>query len=170
MTVGQLTFAGNYTQGANGSLTFDIAGQNNYDKMNITGEAHLNGLMTIDLLRGYLPQIGNLFEIMTFAGESGTFSNVVGLPINNQEHFTLQYNSTNLTLDVVSGQLAGLSSIKTGSTNNEPFIQIAQVGSASQLAMNEGSPQTTPEPDSIVLFSSGVMGIIGLLRRKIARA
>ena len=94
--MGTLNFAGNYTQGANGSLTFDIASQNSYDKMNITGQAHLNGLMTIDLLHNYVPQIGNMFEIMSFAGESGTFSNVVGLPINGQEHFTLQYNSNNL--------------------------------------------------------------------------
>jgi len=110
-----------------------------------------------------------MFEIMTFAGGSGTFSNIVGLPINNHEHFTLQYNSTNLTLDVVSGPLAGLSSLKTGASNSEPFVQIAESGSPSQLAMNEGAPQTTPEPGSIVLFGSGVAGIIGLLRRKRAR-
>lgn len=170
MTVGQLTFAGNFTQGANGSLTFDIASANQYDHMDITGQAHLNGTMNIDLLRGYVPQVGNMFQIMTFAGESGTFSNVVGLPINNQEHFTLQYNSTNLTLDVVSGPLSGLSALKNGGSSGEPFIQIAEAGSPSQLAMNEGLPQTTPEPGSLVLFGSGVTGILGWLRRKKARA
>ena len=169
LTVGQLTFAGNYTQGANGSLTFDIASLNSYDKMNITGQAHLNGLMTLDLLHNYVPQVGNMFEIMTFAGESGTFSNVVGLPINSQEHFTLQYNSSNLTLDVVSGPLAGLSALKTGSTSNEPFIQIAEAGSPSQMAMSGGSPQTTPEPGSIILFGSGVIGVAGMIRRKLCR-
>jgi hypothetical protein len=166
LTVGQLNFAGNYTQGANGSLTFDIASLSSYDKMDITGQAHLNGMMTIDLLHGYVPQVGNMFEIMTFAGESGTFSNIAGLPINSQEHFTLQYNSSNLTLDVVSGPLAGLSALKTGSSSNEPFIQIAEAGSPSQMSMNGGSPQTTPEPGSIILFGSGVAGLIELMRRR----
>jgi hypothetical protein len=55
MTVGQLTFAGNFTQGASGSLTFDIASVNQYDRMDITGQARLNGTMNIDLLRGYVP-------------------------------------------------------------------------------------------------------------------
>ena len=166
LTVGQLNFMGNYTQGGNGSLTFDIASVNSYDKMDITGQAHLNGMMTIDLLHGYVPQVGNMFEIMTFAGESGTFSNVVGLPINSQEHFTLQYNSSNLTLDVVSGPLAGLSALKTGSSSNEPFIQIAEAGSPSQMSMSGGSLQTTPEPGSIILFGSGVVGLIELMRRR----
>ena len=134
--------------------------------MDITGQAHLNGMMTIDLLHGYVPQLGNMFEIMTFAGESGTFSNVVGLPINSQEHFTLQYNSSNLTLDVVSGPLAGLSALKMGSSSNEPFIQIAEAGSPSQMSMSGGSLQTTPEPGSIILFGSGVVGLIELMRRR----
>ncbi len=165
MTVGQLAFAGNYTQGANGSLTFDIASSSQYDRMNVTGQAHLNGTMTIDLLHGYVPQVGNDFEIMTFAGGSGTFSNVVGLPINGQEHFTLQYNSTNLTLDVVSGALAGLSAITLGSSNSEPFVETAE-GSGLQMTMNQGVSQTTPEPGTFALFGSGFAGIAWLLRRR----
>ena len=83
MTVGALTFMGNYTQGANGSLTFDVAGNapGRYDQLNVSGHAQLNGLMTVDLLNGYIPQLGNTFEIMAYGSESGTFSMVVGLPL-----------------------------------------------------------------------------------------
>ena len=109
MLVGQLAIMGNYTQLANGSLTFDIAGPANgqYDQLNLSGNAQLNGLMTVDLLHGYVPQIGNTFDIMNFASASGTFSSVVGLPINGQEHFVLEYNPTNLTLDVEVGPNPG---------------------------------------------------------------
>ena len=53
MTVGQMSFMGNYTQEANGSLTFDIAGAapGQYDQLNVSGHATLNGLMTVDLLQ-----------------------------------------------------------------------------------------------------------------------
>ncbi len=165
LTVGQMTFVGNYTQRANGSLTFDIAGANSYDQLNISGQAHLNGLMTIDLLHGYIPQVGNLFPIMTFAGESGTFSSVVGLPIDNQEHFVLQYNATNLTLDVVSGPLAGVTAITNGSKNSEPFIPTAENGNY-QMDSSLGASGTTPEPGSILLFGSGIAGVAGMLRGK----
>ncbi len=165
MTVGQLTFAGNFTQGANGGMTFDIASLSSYDKMNITGQARLNGMMTLDLLNGYVPQVGNLFEIMTFASESGTFSNVVGLPINGQEHFVLEYNSNNLTLDVVSGGLAGLSSLKTGASNNEPYIEIAE-STGLPMETGQGPLQTTPEPGSLLLLASGLAGTIGWMRRQ----
>ena len=79
---------GNYAQEANGSLTFDIAGAapGQYDQLNVSGHAALNGLMTVDLLQGFVPQIGNMFDIMNFSSLSGTFSNVLGLPINGQEH------------------------------------------------------------------------------------
>ena len=165
LTIGQLTFASNFSQGAHGNLTFDIAALNQYDQMNVTGQAHLNGMMTIDLLHGYIPQIGNMFDVMTFASESGTFSSVVGLPINNQEHFVLQYNSTNLTLDVVSGQLSGVSALDEPG-KGEPYISWSE-GSAYQSGGREWSPsETTPEPGSLLLFGSGLAAIVGLVRRK----
>ena len=170
-TLGALTFMGNYSQGANGSLTFDIAGNapGQYDQLNVSGHAQLNGLMTVDLLNGYIPQLGNTFEVMTYGSESGNFSMVVGLPINNQEHFVLEYNSTNLTLDVQSGQISG-PTIKGGNGTyfvSEPFISTAGDGSSSStLAQNNPPGATTPEPASIVLFASGLAGIAGVLRRK----
>lgn len=169
MTVGQMTFAGNFTQGIRGNLTFDIASLNQYDQMNVSGQAHLNGTMTVDLLHGYIPQVGNDFEIMTFASESGTFSNVVGLPIDNQEHFILQYNSNNLTLDVVAGQLDGVTSVKLGSGSTisyEPFIPTAEVGSDGELSMNETPSQTTPEPSAILMLSTGFVVMGGMLRKR----
>ena len=48
MTVGELSIMGNYTQRANGSLTFDIASLNSYDQLNVSGHAQLNGLMTVE--------------------------------------------------------------------------------------------------------------------------
>ena len=172
MLVGQMAILGNYTQLANGSLTFDIAGPANgqYDQLNLSGNAQLNGLMTVDLLHGYVPQIGNTFDIMNFASASGTFSSVVGLPINGQEHFVLEYNPTNLTLDVESGQILGPTVSGHGAFSaNDPFIPSGeQTGDGDSLnaSNNNGPAGSTPEPGSIVLFGSGLVGVAAIFRRR----
>ncbi len=172
MLVGQLAIMGNYTQLANGSLTFDIAGPTSgqYDQLNVSGNAQLNGLMTVDLLHGYVPQIGNTFDIMNFASSSGTFSSVVGLPINGQEHFVLEYNPTNLTLDVESGQILEPTVTGHGAfSTNDPFIPSSEPtgdGYSLSAANNDGPAGSTPEPGSILLFGTGVVGLAGMLRRR----
>ncbi len=170
MTVGNMMINGNYTQGANGSLAFDIASQTSYDQLNIAGHASLNGTLFVDLLNGYTPQIGNMFDIMNFSGSSGTFSMVLGLPINGQEHFVLEYNSTDLTLDVV----AGPDNLPTSGRANgnvyyyEPYVSDVMQGSNPIDNLGSLSASSVPEPGSIVLLFSGIVGIAGL-RRKIAR-
>ncbi len=110
-TIGQLNFIGNYTQGANGSLTFDIAGSpatGLYDQLNIGGHAQLGGWMIVDLLHGFVPQIGDEYDIMNFSGASGDFVHKIGLAINGQEHFVLEWNPTSLELEVAQGPQQGI--------------------------------------------------------------
>jgi hypothetical protein len=170
MSVGQFSILGNYTQGPNGSLTFDIAGTapGEYDQLNISGHAQLNGLMTVDLTHGFLPQIGNTFDIMNFASESGTFSMVLGLPINGEEHFVLEYNPTDLTLDVVPGALLGAdsdgtsliaSNVAPGSTSGITF------GTASDYSPSS----STPEPGSLLLLGSGLLCVGYSVHRRMTK-
>ncbi len=99
---------------------------------------------------------------MTFASESGTFSMVDGLPINSEEHFVLEYNSTNLTLDVVPGQLAGVDA----SSASWLFSTGSEEKGISLNASDRATPPSTPEPGSILLFGSGVLGLAGLFRHQ----
>jgi len=164
-TIGMMAITGNYTQGANGSIAFDIASLTSFDQLNITGRASLNGTLFVDLLNGYVPQIGNLFDIMNFSSSSGTFSTTVGLPINNQEHFVLEYNSTNLTLDVVAGPDDQPQS-GHGSSYYEPYVSEITDG-ADQLDNFSSPGATAPEPGSLVLLASGLLGIAGVGRKRI---
>jgi hypothetical protein len=165
MSVGELTITAGYTQRANGSLTFDIASLNSYDQLNVSGHAQLNGLMTVNLLSGYIPQVGNMFDIMNFASESGTFSTVVGLPIDNQEHFTLEYNATNLTLDVVSGPGLQATSGHGSSSSSEPFITPLGNNMSFVSSPDSQPASSVPEPGSILLFGSGIAGVAAFVRR-----
>ena len=177
LTVGRLTFVGSYTQGPLGSLTIDIAGLDQYDQLNITGHAQLNGLLNIDLLHGYVPQLGDTFDIMNFANESGTFSLVMGLPINGQEHFTLEYNPTNLTLDVVAGPLLSPDSGKEGLPATVPFIvepdndgtTLIASNIASGSAPHYGLSPTTPEPGTLLLLVSGLLCVGYSVRRRMTK-
>ena len=164
MTPGMMTIAGNYPQGANGSLAFDIASLTQFDQLNVSGHANLNGTLYVDLINGYLPQIGNMFDIMNFSGSSGTFSMVVGLPINDQEHFLLEYNSSNLTLDVVSGPDQQTPSGK-GSGYYEPYISDVMAGSNQLDNFGPALSASAPEPGSLALFASGLVGILVARKR-----
>ncbi len=170
MTVGTMAISGNYTQGANGSLAFDIASLTSYDQLNMSGRASLNGTLYVDLLNGYVPQIGNMFDIMNFAGKSGTFSMVLGLPINGQEHFVLEYNPTDLTLDVVAGPDTEPTS---GRANGnvyyyEPYVSDVMQGANPVDNLGASPASSVPEPGSLALLTSGIVGVAGL-RRQIAR-
>jgi hypothetical protein len=163
-TIGTMAIRGNYTQGANGSIAFDIASLTSFDQLNVTGHASLNGTLFVALLDGYIPQVGNMFDIMNFAGSSGTFSMTVGLPINSQEHFVLEYNATNLTLDVVAGPGQQAQS-GHGSAYYEPYV--SEITGGSDRLDNFSSPgATVPEPGSWLLLASGMLSIAGLRRNR----
>jgi hypothetical protein len=163
-TIGILAITGNYPRGANGSLAFDIASLTSFDQLNVTGHASLNGTLFVDLLNGYVPQVGNMFDIMNFGSSSGTFSVTVGLPINNQEHFVLEYNSTNLTLAVVAGPDQQAQS-GHASTYFEPYVSEI-TGGANQLDNLSSPGATVPEPGSLLLLASGMLGMVGLRRNR----
>ena len=181
-TIGQLSFMGNYTQGPHGSLTFDIAGSElgQYDQLNVSGHAQLNGLMTVDLLNSFIPQIGNTFDIMNFTSESGTFSMVLGLPINGEEHFVLEYNPTDLTLDVVSGALLEANNGQATLLASDIASSIAADGGSgatsgftsstgSHITSDYGRSTPTPEPGSLLLLGSGLLCVGYSVRRRMTK-
>ncbi len=104
-TTGKLGITGAYTQTAAGALDANLAGANSgqFNVLNVTGTATLGGTLNIGLLNNFVPLIGAEFEILTAKHVSGTFATVNGTKINDSEHFTVTYNSDNVTLTVVSG-------------------------------------------------------------------
>jgi hypothetical protein len=103
-SVGNLAVT-SYTQSPKGALDANIAGPNSgqFNVLNVTGTATLGGTLNIGLLNSFVPAVGDTFEILTARQVNGTFATVNGTQINDSEHFTVTYNTGNVTLEVVSG-------------------------------------------------------------------
>ena len=108
----------------------------------------------------------------------------VGLPINSQEHFILEYNSTNLILDVVSGQLLGADPeseawFASSAADNDrassiasaiaPLDDLAPATIASAIAPHDDFAPSTPEPSSFLLLGSGLLCLGYSIRRRMTK-
>jgi hypothetical protein len=97
--LGAVIIDGNYTQTSPGILNLRIggttAGNNGYDQLNITGSAALAGTLNVSLINGFSPSSGDVYQIVTFASESGDFDTY-----NLPPMFHPDLESTFLNLDV----------------------------------------------------------------------
>ena len=103
---GKLAVGSTYTQAAAGALSVAIGGTTagtNYDQLNVTGAANLNGTLNVSLASGFTPTVGSTFTILNASGISGNFSTINGLSINGTEHFTETVVGNQIQLKVVSG-------------------------------------------------------------------
>jgi fibronectin-binding autotransporter adhesin len=94
---GILTIVGDYTQTSGGVLVIEIGGANagsDFDQLNITGQATLDGALTVHLINGFQPNGGDRFPIMTFGSGSGTFATVNA----DGTVFTPSFDSGDVTL------------------------------------------------------------------------
>jgi len=107
-SAGILTETGAYTQSASGNLDISIGGTtagSKYDEFKAT-TAKLAGTLNVSLIDGFVPTVGSTFKIVGFNSESGQFSKVNGLAINNSEHFAISYQGTDVLLTAASGATA----------------------------------------------------------------
>ncbi len=73
---GTLTVDGNLQFTSTSALNIQIAGQNDFDKLIITGQAILGGTLNLYAINGYLPNLGDQFDFLLFANKSGEFDHV----------------------------------------------------------------------------------------------
>src|SRR5262249_38228662 len=78
---GVLTIVGDYTQAAGGVLVVEIGGPNpgtDFDQLPITGQATLDGTLTVNLINGFVPNAGDSFPVLTFGSGTGVFATIDG--------------------------------------------------------------------------------------------
>jgi hypothetical protein len=103
---GSLAITGTYTQTSTGSLNISIGGNiagSQFGQLNVTKAATLDGTLNLTLINGFVPNIGETFDILNASSVSGTFATINTLCINSNEQFSITYGSSGVFLAVVAG-------------------------------------------------------------------
>jgi hypothetical protein len=74
------TIRGDYSQPTSGTFAVELGGlaqADEFDVLNITGTAHLGGALEVELIDGFVPMIGDVFQILTARAVAGTFDSLI---------------------------------------------------------------------------------------------
>ena len=98
---GILTIAGDYEQTSAGSLEIEIGGElaGEFDLLDISGDATLDGALDVQLIDGFTPSPGDSFEVLTAASVSGTFA-AESLPALIGLAWNVDYGATSMVLGI----------------------------------------------------------------------
>lgn len=99
--VGTLTIDDSYTQGAGGTLSIEIGGTGggSFDVLDVAGMADLDGELEVTLTGGFMPDFGDVFEVLTYASLVGSFDDYVGLDVAPGMFLVPEYESNSLMLE-----------------------------------------------------------------------
>jgi hypothetical protein len=79
---GDLLLMGTYMQTSSGALDLELGGYDpgwdGYDQVIVAGLASLDGSLSVSLIDGFIPNPGDVFEVMTYGSRSGEFAEVTG--------------------------------------------------------------------------------------------
>ncbi|MDH3495501.1 MAG: hypothetical protein OER21_01945 [Gemmatimonadota bacterium] len=97
-TVGQLQVVGDLPLTPTAAVEIDIPNLTTHDRLNVSGRALLDGTLSVSMLGGYTPSVGDRFPVLTFASRTGDF---VAMPVSGLDpslRFVRQYVADTLYL------------------------------------------------------------------------
>jgi hypothetical protein len=103
LSPGALSLTGAYSQTQAGTFSVEIGGTtvSDFDRLTVSGAATFDGTLAASLIGGFTPNVGDTFQIMTFASRSGDFDQEQGFVLGGGLGFRKVLNATDLTLLVV---------------------------------------------------------------------
>ncbi len=107
------TVTGSFTFTRSGSTHIEIGGltpgpgatvDDGYDQIDVNGAVQFGGTLQVTLINGFIPQVGQRFDIVKFGSATGSFDNYEGLVIGNGLYLRPTYDAIGhkLTLTVVA--------------------------------------------------------------------
>jgi hypothetical protein len=147
LSPGLLTITGGYTQGASAMFNVEIGGLDpgtQFDKLAVSGNAMLNGTLAIALTKGFVPSLGQSFEVMTFATRSGDFTTVTGTGIDGGLVFVKNTGATNVILVVGQGMGGTATVTPTRTPTATATATPTQTSGVTGTVTPTRTPTTTP--------------------------
>lgn len=95
--VGILVVTGDYTQGASGRLEMDLGGRTagtQFDQLQVTGKATLNGTLKANFINGFVPKAGDAFRVLTHGTRAGAFATVTVPDVGTAKSLAPLYSAT----------------------------------------------------------------------------
>jgi hypothetical protein len=131
--IGDLNITGTFTESGAGILNIDLDGtvaNTKYDVLNVSGAATLGGTITIDLITGFNPVVGNAWDVLNYASATGAFTtvNLPTAPVG--DHYVFTCGATDCTLTLDAGAAAANSATKgtvaTGIVSASPARRVSR--------------------------------------------
>jgi hypothetical protein len=103
---GILELNGDFAQTADGVLHIEVTGLNpidGYDVLSVEGEATLNGVLLLDFIDGFEPQIGDRFEVLHARSITGQFLLLTRTSLGDGRSVEAAYEPQTVAVEVVPG-------------------------------------------------------------------
>jgi T5SS/PEP-CTERM-associated repeat protein len=174
-TTGALHVDGDYAQSDiragqtyYGELLIELASGSSYDQLIVSNRATLFGTLTVSLLDGFIPSVGQSFTIVTANDIYGTFATET-LPSVPNLAFDVIYNAQSVVLTVLSalpgdynedGAVDAADYVvwrKTDGTQERFNTWRANFGSTAASGNGSSVNSTVPEPPSLIMLVIAVV-------------
>jgi hypothetical protein len=83
-------------------VTFGLSSSGSFGQISVSGTASLNGSLGARLLNGYIPSVGQGFQVLNAASVAGTLTNILGLNVGFGRQLVPVFTPTNLTLQTIA--------------------------------------------------------------------
>jgi len=152
---GILKLVGNYTQAAGGALNIELGGTTpgtQYDRLvDSAGTVTLNGALSVTLVNGFTPALGDTFTVLTFPSRTGTIPALNGLLLGGGVQLDTLWTGTSLRLVAVALQTAHSGDI----TASETWSAVASPHIVSGYLKIVNGATLTIEDGATVKFDAG---------------
>ena len=174
--IGRLSITGDFSNLDGGSLAIQLggAGEGQYDSLEVSRFAFLDGTLDVSLTGGFSPAVGNTFTILTTASD-GVLGEFEQLMLPGGFQWEVDYLPSSVVLRVAglgaSGDFDG-----DGDVDGRDFLiwqRNPGVGSladwqASFSSSLEATSTAVPEPSAMLLLIAGLMGTVRRSRVRFA--
>ncbi len=120
-TPGQMTIAGSYTQGRDGTLLAELSGYGTgeYDTVVVTGAATLDGTLDVDLLGGFTHLVGGRQTLVSGNPVGGSFATELIPPLPGDADFLVEQSASAYALFTMVGSTGARVYVDADATGDE---------------------------------------------------